>query len=109
MRFLVDAQLPTALARWIESQGQTAQHVADLQIADASDRDIWQKARETGAVIISKDSDFITLATLDKEGPPVLWIRLGNTRLQALLNWFSPLFPEILEALEAGEKLIEIE
>jgi predicted nuclease of predicted toxin-antitoxin system len=109
MRFLVDAQLPTALARWIESQGQTAQHVADLQMADASDRAIWQQARKTGAVIISKDADFVTLATLEAEGPPVVWIRLGNTRRQALLNWFSPLFPEILEALEQGEKLIEIE
>jgi predicted nuclease of predicted toxin-antitoxin system len=109
MRFLIDAQLPTALARWIESQGQTARHVADLQMADASDRAIWQQARETGAVIISKDADFVTLATLDMEGPPVVWIRLGNTRRQALLNWFSPLFPEILEALREGEKLIEIE
>jgi predicted nuclease of predicted toxin-antitoxin system len=40
MRFLVDAQLPPALARWIESQGQVAQHVADLGLADASDRSI---------------------------------------------------------------------
>ena len=109
MRFLVDAQLPTALARWIESQGQTAQHVADLQMADASDRAIWQQAREAGAVIISKDSDFVTLATVEEQGPPVVWIRLGNTRRKALLNWFSPLFPEILVALESGEKLIEIE
>jgi predicted nuclease of predicted toxin-antitoxin system len=60
-------------------------------------------------VIISKDADFITLATLDGKGPPVIWIRLGNTRRQVLLNWFSPLFPEILESFEAGEKLIEIE
>lgn len=109
MRFLVDAQLPTALARWIASQGQTAQHVADLQMANASDREIWQEAQETGAVIISKDSDFVTLASLEEECPPVVWIRLGNTRRQALLNWFSPLFPEVLEALEQGEKLIEIE
>jgi predicted nuclease of predicted toxin-antitoxin system len=41
MRFLIDAQLPPVLARWIESQGHTAQHVADLQMADASDRAIW--------------------------------------------------------------------
>lgn len=109
MRFLVDAQLPTALARWIESQDQTAQHVADLQMADASDWAIWQQAQETNAVIISKDSDFVTLATLEEEGPPVVWIRLGNTHRKALLNWFSPLFPEIMEALEQGEKLIEIE
>jgi len=108
MRFLVDAQLPPALARWIESQGQTAEHVADLEMTDASDREIWQQAKRTGAVILSKDSDFVTHATLDEEGPPVVWIRLGNTRRQALLEWFSPLLPTILAALEQGEKLIEI-
>ncbi len=108
MRFLVDAQLPPALARWIESQDQTAEHVAGLQMADTSDQVIWQHARDNRAVIISKDADFVTLATLDDDGPPVVWIRLGNTRRQALLDWFNPLFPEIVAALEQGEKLIEI-
>ncbi|HSM28057.1 MAG TPA: DUF5615 family PIN-like protein [Thioalkalivibrio sp.] len=30
MRFLVDAQLPPALARWLSAQGCPADHVADL-------------------------------------------------------------------------------
>ncbi|MCP4286498.1 MAG: hypothetical protein GY792_18965 [Gammaproteobacteria bacterium] len=109
MRFLVDAQLPPALARWIESQGHFAEHVADLGLADASDISIWQTAKESGATIISKDADFVTLVTLEEKGPPVVWIRLGNTRRQILLSWFSPLFPNILTLLEQGEKLIEIE
>jgi len=109
MRFLIDAQLPPALARWIESQGQRAEHVVDIGMNDANDRAIWLWAREKNAVIISKDSDFVTLATLEENCPPVVWIRLGNTRRQALLEWFSPLFPKILDALQQGEKLIEIE
>lgn len=35
MRFLVDAQLPPALARWIAAQGHEARHVADLGMAGA--------------------------------------------------------------------------
>jgi predicted nuclease of predicted toxin-antitoxin system len=30
MRFLVDAQLPPALARWLAAQGHEAAHVGDL-------------------------------------------------------------------------------
>jgi predicted nuclease of predicted toxin-antitoxin system len=108
MRFLVDAQLPPALARWIASQGHMAEHVTDLRMTDASDRSIWQLAMQTKAVIVSKDADFVTLASVEEQGPPVIWIRLGNTRRRELLDWFSPLFPKILALLEQGERLIEI-
>jgi predicted nuclease of predicted toxin-antitoxin system len=37
MRFLVDAQLPPALARWRAEQGHQAEHVADINLAAASD------------------------------------------------------------------------
>jgi predicted nuclease of predicted toxin-antitoxin system len=33
MRFLVDAQLPPALANWLAAQGHDAAHVADLDHA----------------------------------------------------------------------------
>ncbi len=32
MRFLVDAQLPPALARWLAANGHAAEHVADRQM-----------------------------------------------------------------------------
>jgi predicted nuclease of predicted toxin-antitoxin system len=109
MRFLIDAQLPPALARWIDSrEGHSAEHVADLEMMEEVDRAIWTRAQETSAVVISKDADFVTLYTLEPDGPAVVWIRLGNTRKQALLQWFESLFPEILSSLEQGERLIEI-
>jgi predicted nuclease of predicted toxin-antitoxin system len=37
MRFIVDAQLPPALARWLANKGHEAEHVADRQMATASD------------------------------------------------------------------------
>ena len=57
VRFLVDAQLPPALARWLASQGHEAEHVTDIGLASARDLDIWKYAQTTGAVIISKDED----------------------------------------------------
>ena len=108
MRFLVDAQLPPALARWIESQGHVAEHVHDFAGEGASDRSLWDYATNVGAVIISKDEDFVSLRSINPEGAAVVWLRVGNTRKQALLEWFTPLFPMVLTALAQGEKLIEI-
>ena len=37
MKFLVDNQLPIALARWLASRGDECQHVLDLGMESASD------------------------------------------------------------------------
>lgn len=107
-RFLVDAQLPPALVRWLSGQGYEAAHVFDLGLAGADDRLIWKRAADTGAVIITKDEDFALRRTLEDIGPAVVWLRLGNTRKGALLRWLEPLLPDILAALERGEALIEV-
>jgi predicted nuclease of predicted toxin-antitoxin system len=44
VRFLVDAQLPPAVARWLTEEGHDAQHVFDLGLHQATDRAIWAKA-----------------------------------------------------------------
>ena len=108
MHFLVDAQLPPALARWIANKGHAAEHVADLGLAAASDHEIWQQAIRKTAVIITKDADFANLPVFKADSPPVVWIRLRNTRRHKLLTWFATLFPKVMAALEQGEKLIEI-
>src|SRR5204863_464754 len=58
MRFLVDAQLPPALARWLAANGHAAEHVADRQLEAASDAAIWDCALREAAAIITKDEDF---------------------------------------------------
>lgn len=108
MRFLVDAQLPPALARWLTEQGHQADHVVDLGLESSPDREVWRVAHEKEAVVISKDEDFVTLATLQPEQAQVVWIRLGNTTRRGLLQWFAPLLPSIEEALERGERLVEV-
>lgn len=72
------------------------------------DRAIWAAAIELGAVIITKDRDFVQLGTGRDDGPPVVWIRLANTRREALLAWFETMLPDLLAALQRGELLIEL-
>lgn len=57
MRFLIDAQLPPALATWLEIQGHEAEHVGDCGLGSESDLSIRLYADRVGAAIITKDQD----------------------------------------------------
>lgn len=108
MRFLVDAQLPPALARWLVAQGHVAEHVADMDMQGASDGAVWRMAVSKRAAIVTKDEDFTLWADRIRTHPAVVWLRIGNTRRGELLRWFEPLLPLIIERLEQGEMLIEV-
>jgi predicted nuclease of predicted toxin-antitoxin system len=108
VRFLIDANLPPVLVRWLVEQGHEANHVSDFALASASDRDIWRHARETDACIVTKDEDFVLLHAVDRRGPPVVWIRIGNATRDALLHRLSPLWLGVVEALERGETIVEV-
>jgi predicted nuclease of predicted toxin-antitoxin system len=108
MRFLVDAQLPPALARWLCANGHEAVHVGDLGMLAASDTAIWAHALATSSVIVTKDEDFARRKVLTDTGPAVVWIRLQNTRRRDLLTWFETMLADIVAALARGETLIEV-
>jgi predicted nuclease of predicted toxin-antitoxin system len=108
MRFLVDAQLPIALARWITENGHEAIHVADCGLAETDDRVVWAHALESGAVIVSKDEDFPSRRALSAQGPSVVWVRIGNASRRETLRWFATVFPDVLAALARGDTLVEI-
>lgn len=108
MRFLVDAQLPPALARLLTERGHLAEHVNDIGPGDAPDRDLWRYALENESVIVTKDEDFANMVAIGGDVPAVVWIRIGNTRRAALLAWFGPLIDEIVSMVEEGNSLVEL-
>jgi predicted nuclease of predicted toxin-antitoxin system len=46
VNFLIDSQLPPALAQWISAQDHKAIHVADLGMLADDDSKIWQRAQK---------------------------------------------------------------
>ena len=108
MKFLVDANLPPALAQWLISEGHEAQHVSELGMASMPDREIWTRARDLGASILTKDEDFVLLQALDRVGPAIVWIRIGNAVRRVLLRRLPLLWPAVMAAIERGEKVIEV-
>jgi predicted nuclease of predicted toxin-antitoxin system len=108
VRFLVDAQLPPALARFLAAAGHHAEHVSDFGLERSSDREIWSKAAALGSVIVTKDEDFVTLRAFQPSGPSVVWVRIGNTTRDTLINVMSSALPAITAALQRGEAVVEV-
>ena len=108
IRFLIDAQLPPGLARRLASHGYPAEHVNRVALGVAADTAIWRHAVRTGATLMTKDEDFVTLAGRESHGPQVVWIRIGNISNEALWRALEPLLDEIVEALNAGERIVEV-
>lgn len=105
----VDAQLPPALARWLRELGESeAAHVQDLGLLTAEDPEIFERARQARAVVITKDSDFIQLQQRFGPPPRLIWLTCGNRSNPALKELMVRSWPRIRDLLAAGEILIEI-
>lgn len=106
MRFLIDAQLPPALAAILQANSHDAVHLFDVAPRNADDTVIWQLAASDNRVIVTKDEDFASRSKLAQGGPQVVWLRVGNCSKTELRAWLEPLLPSVIKALEQGDRLV---
>lgn len=107
MKFLVDAQLPIALASWLRGRGYEAEHLFEIDLLDASDHLVWRTASERDAVIITKDRDFAEWAVARDPAPQVLWLRIGNVGNISLIARLEAAWDPILDGLASGARVVE--
>jgi predicted nuclease of predicted toxin-antitoxin system len=91
MRFIVDAQLPRRMARWLSQAGCDASHSLDLPDANRStDEQIIEFARREQRVVVTKDEDFVDSHLLFTRPPKLLLISTGNiSRRWAKTSWLA--------------------
>lgn len=104
VRFLVDAQLPPAVCEFLRARGHEAEHVAVALRADAPDRDVEAYAVRVGAVLVTKDRDFVDRAV----GCPVLWVRIGNATKRTLIPWLAARWLTVEHIIANGERVVEL-
>jgi len=108
VKFLIDNQLPSALAQYLKKRGFDCEHVLNVNLGAGSDADICEYAMRQERVIISKDQDFLYLANQPQTNIKLVWVRLGNCRTQVLLEAFDRLWPTIESCLKAGDRIVEV-
>jgi predicted nuclease of predicted toxin-antitoxin system len=100
MRFLVDAQLPRRLARWIQQQGYEATHTLDLPRANrTSDTELKQLSLQQQMVVITKDSDFADNLLLHQNLYKLVLVCTGNISNDALMGLFQRNWETLLQLL----------
>jgi predicted nuclease of predicted toxin-antitoxin system len=105
----VDAHISPAVATWVAVElGHPACSVRDLGLRNAKDKDIFAAARQAGAIVMTKDSDFAEM--VERLGPPpsVIWLTCGNTSNAALRGLLKTTLPKALDLISKGDKLVEI-
>lgn len=109
MKVWVDANLPPALAVWLSQEfGLEAVSAERLNLLKANDTEIFQKAKENNAVILTKDSDFVDLVNANGPPPMVVWISCGNTTNAKLKFILLKQWVRVSELLKQGHPIIEL-
>lgn len=108
MKFLLDANLPARLVGEFVAAGHECVHVEDLLPRYAPDTKIARIANEAGAVVVSRDADFVHLAQVGLLEVPLVWIRLGNMRRAAIGAALRANLPAVIAAINSGQTIVVI-
>jgi predicted nuclease of predicted toxin-antitoxin system len=101
MKFLVDAQLPRRLARWLQAEGHDAIHTRDLSEGNRTgDATINEISSREQRVVITKDEDFVDMFLLRHQPYKLLLVATGNIRNSELEQLFQKNLEHIVRAFE---------
>jgi predicted nuclease of predicted toxin-antitoxin system len=89
VKLLFDQNISFRVVDRIKALFPQSSHVKDFNLQFATDRQIWNFAKENQYDIVTFDADFYDLVTLYGHPPKIIWIRLGNTSSDNLVRIFS--------------------
>ena len=78
MKLLFDQNLSHKLVRHLADLFPDSVHVRSVGLKTAGDPLVWEYAKNSDLMIVSKDSDFHQRSFLYGFPPKVIWLRLGN-------------------------------
>jgi len=103
MKFLVDAQLPRRMTKWLRDGGQDAIHTLDLPLANATpDDEVRRICDADQRVLVTKDGDFVDSHLLAGRPAKLLLISTGNITNPDLESLMSTQIPVIVAEFAAA-------
>ena len=105
----VDAHVSPKLCPWMRREFEVrAVPVRDLGLREAEDAEIFAKARQAKAVVLTKDEDFVVLVERLGSPPRVIWLTCGNVSNARLKKILVAGLPEAMAMIRRGEPVVEI-
>lgn len=109
MNFLVDAQLPRRLARWLQVRRHNTVHTRDLPEGNRTvDVTINDLSVHDQRVVVTKDEDFVDSFLLRHEPYKLLLVATGNISNKELERLFQDNLENIVNAFESYD-FVEID
>ena len=108
MRLLLDENLSRRLVPFLQHDFPGSTQVVLLGMESASDKEVWQRARDDGYVVVTRDADFQELSLVWGAPPQVIRLRTPNQTRAAVLKLLLDNKEAIRNALET-EALASIE
>ena len=98
MKFIIDAQLPLALSKYLENRGFDVVHTDNLPNREfTTDNEIRELSVSERRIVITKDSDFLDSYYIKAIPPKLLLVSTGNIKNKALISLFDSNIEKIVE------------
>ncbi|MDD2383948.1 MAG: DUF5615 family PIN-like protein [Sulfurospirillaceae bacterium] len=75
-------------------------HVMLKNLDESTDLEVWRYAKIHALAIVTKDSDFNDLAIYRGIPPKIIWIKLGNCKVDAIASLLRDNYESIIEFLD---------
>ena len=103
MKLRLDENLSRRLVPFLQHDYPGSSQVVLLGMQSASDEEVWQKAREDGYVIVTRDADFQELSLVWGQPPKVILLKTLNQSRAATLKVLIENQNGITEALVCND------
>lgn len=104
MKLLLDENLSRRLVPFLQHDFPDTTQVVLLGMESASDKEVWQRAKDDGYVVVTRDTDFQELSLVWGAPPQVIRLRTPNQTRAAVLKLLLDNKASILSALEQDAK-----
>ena len=102
MKLLLDENLSRRLVPVLQHDYPGSSQVVLLGMESASDKEVWQKAKDDAYVIVTRDADFQELSVVWGQPPKVIRLKTLNQSRAAILKVLVENKDAIAEALNAN-------
>ncbi len=98
MVILADAPISLRTVQFLRQHGFECYHITEFQMADATDEEIVNFAKENGYTILTEDLDFGSIIAYTKDiEPSVIILRVGNYSTDQINALLINVLPKIKE------------
>ncbi len=103
MKLLFDQNISFRIVNNLKNLFPGSSQVRHLGLEDSSDIEIWNYAKTHNYAIVTFDADFFDFSIVKGVPPKIIWLRIGNTTTNNLIEILKEKSSSIQEFLSSKE------